>query len=908
MDHAGNDDERATDRASDSQPPGRIELALAATLSALEAHLSQIDQTTAALDQRLHAVEHRLGIAQPIAPAMPTIATPERRDDAPVNRSAPTPESRPASRESRTVLAAAHALFDGTPTSGRPTRLAAPLPVASAPASPPPAKPRRRMASMEDLERAVSGRGLAWAGGLALLLGALFFFSLAISRGWIGPELRVVIGLVAGLTVTGMGDRLLRGGDRLLGPVLVAVGIGIWNLALVAGTRLYDFAFLPAWAALLGAAAGAVVATAIAIRANAQVIALYGMVTALAAPILFGIPSARLSMAYLVVLLVGSTAVALARGWSWLPPVAFVLSEAQFFGWWGSTAATTGMTVLAIVSLSLLHLIAATGVELRATGHRARGSALAVLVLNAIAFATVGFDELLRQEIPLGLYLVGGAAAHAAVGRVVLGRKGLATAFVRAAFALAVIFVTLAFAVVFDGAPMALAWTAEAVILIWLAQRFQNAGWFGGGAAVFALATAYLFIGEYGAFGLGAASRPGDGIPFANEAGLILLGLLAALALVALRAPSIVDPRSCAAVGFSLVIAALPFELSGLWLLAGWAALAVLALAAERLFAGLGDVGEFVPTRVRFITADLKLPAVIAAGLAVYRAVFYEMPVLAPAPFEAGVPYVGQPVPATIIVVLAALATAAVTRATEVRLIAGSVAILTTANLAAYSLNSAHTVAAWAALAVVAVWLQRRASATVRVSLLTGSFLLVLGTGLALTDVAPPSRLLVSSGVVIDHPLLWSEATLALGALAVAFLVTAWMAQGDRASGWLALGAGVLALYLVSVGIVDEFQRRVGGTVSVAELRRQSQVALSVVWAVLGGAVVAVGLDRQLAPLRWFGLGLLALTTAKVFLYDFASLDAVYRVLSFIVLGILLLLSAYAYRRLGGVAEDGRAA
>ena len=95
---------------------------------------------------------------------------------------------------------------------------------------------------------------------------------------------------------------------------------------------------------------------------------------------------------------------------------------------------------------------------------------------------------------------------------------------------------------------------------------------------------------------------------------------------------------------------------------------------------------------------------------------------------------------------------------------------------------------------------------------------------------------------------------------------------------------------------------------SVAELHRQSQVALSVVWAILGGVAVAAGLLRSIPPLRWFGLGLLALATAKVFLYDLASLDAVYRVMSFIVLGILLLLSSYAYRRFGPAPEQAVAA
>ena len=181
--------------------------------------------------------------------------------------------------------------------------------------------------------------------------------------------------------------------------------------------------------------------------------------------------------------------------------------------------------------------------------------------------------------------------------------------------------------------------------------------------------------------------------------------------------------------------------------------------------------------------------------------------------------------------------------------------------------------------------------------------LLVLGVAVTLATIAPPSRLLVTAGATIDHPFLWSEATLALGALAAAFLAIAHRLRGTPISVWLTLGGGVIALYGLSVGIVDAFQARVDGAASVDELRRQSQVALSVVWAVLGGVAVATGLARGIAPLRVFGLGLLALATVKVFLYDLASLDAVYRVLSFIVLGVLLLLSAYAYRRFGGMPD-----
>ena len=889
---------------------------LSTIFSTIDVRLTALDQTTAAFEQRLQAIEERLHLAAspPVSPSAPAAAPPAARNPPtaphPTTIAPPQPEPIPASRDTGSLLAAAHALLDGEPSSrqprqqrGAPTAAPQRSVVVAGPAT---RTPQRRRVSLEDLERAVSGRGLAWVGGLTLLLGALFFLSLAITRGWIGPEARVVIGLVAGIVVTVLGERLMRGGDRVLGPVLVAVGIGIWNLALIAGTRLYDF--IPLWAALLGTAAGALVATAIAIRANAQVIALYGVMTALAAPLLFDVPAARTPMAYLTIVLAGSTAIALARGWAWLPPVAFVLSEIQLFAWWLAADAAAWATVLAIASISLLHVIAATGIEVRARSGRPRLIAAVLLLLNAAAYSTVGFGTLADERIRLGVYLLAGVAVHVAAARFVIWREGAEAPFARVALAIAVTLLTIAVPVVFDGPLVAIIWAAEALALVWLANRYRSADGFLAAAIVFGLAIWHLFSIEYGVSRLGSVALPAQAIPFINDAGLTLLALLVALALAGVIVRVQLARRTFAAMGFGLVIAALPYELSGLWLLTGWALLAVLALACERFLPvspedTLLDT-PLAPDQARLAANGLKFAAAIAGALAIHRAVAYEMPVLTAAPVDAGVPYVGQPVAAAAIIILAALAAMAVTTLAEVREIAGSVAILIAAHLAAFELDPAPAVAVWAMLAVGAWALQRRSRSTIRVYLATSAVLLTTGLAVTLGDIAPPTRLFVSGGAQIDHPFLWSEATLALGALSAAFFVIARGMQGTPASGWLALGGSVLALYLVSIGIVDEFQRRVGGEVSVAELHRQSQVALSVVWAVLGGIAVAVGLVRSVAPLRWFGLGLLALATSKVFLYDLASLDAVYRVMSFIVLGILLLLSAYAYRRLGAAPDQ----
>jgi uncharacterized membrane protein len=75
------------------------------------------------------------------------------------------------------------------------------------------------------------------------------------------------------------------------------------------------------------------------------------------------------------------------------------------------------------------------------------------------------------------------------------------------------------------------------------------------------------------------------------------------------------------------------------------------------------------------------------------------------------------------------------------------------------------------------------------------------------------------------------------------------------------------------------------------------QMALSVVWALYAGALAAVGFIRRAAPIRWVALVLFALTVIKAMLVDIAKLQQLYRIIVFFVLGILLLLVAWAYHK-----------
>ena len=75
------------------------------------------------------------------------------------------------------------------------------------------------------------------------------------------------------------------------------------------------------------------------------------------------------------------------------------------------------------------------------------------------------------------------------------------------------------------------------------------------------------------------------------------------------------------------------------------------------------------------------------------------------------------------------------------------------------------------------------------------------------------------------------------------------------------------------------------------------QMAVSVVWAVYATALAAIGFVRRSSAVRWASLALFTVTIIKAMLVDIASLQQLYRIIVFFVLGILLLLVAWGYHR-----------
>jgi uncharacterized membrane protein len=107
----------------------------------------------------------------------------------------------------------------------------------------------------------------------------------------------------------------------------------------------------------------------------------------------------------------------------------------------------------------------------------------------------------------------------------------------------------------------------------------------------------------------------------------------------------------------------------------------------------------------------------------------------------------------------------------------------------------------------------------------------------------------------------------------------------------------VVALSAEAAGYFDAGRGPLADAVRLRDLELAKQLSLSVVWALYGAGLLVAGRVRRLRLLRLMSLALLSLTTLKVFFWDLSSLDRVYRIISFIVLGAILLAVSYLYQK-----------
>jgi uncharacterized membrane protein len=731
-----------------------------------------------------------------------------------------------------------------------------------------------------DFEKLVGVRLFAWLGGLGLFIGAAFFLEYSIEHDLISPPLRIGIGLVGGALAVLVGDYVRGKADRS-GQALGGAGIATLYASLFAGHTLYHL--LPATVTFAAMALVTALAGLIAVRRDAFVLAVIGLIGGFATPVLLstGEDHRYALFAYIGVLDAAVLFVAAKRKWTALTAMALVATTIIYVGWAAEYLDSSGVPFALGVAAALSALFA-IGISTRSatpplrTPLRTGVFAIALASPLIAAMTAAGQSDLRvsptllsgylclllagtfvmagRFGAPFSLEIGAGLAVFTWAARIapdVLGEDRVRTLLV------------------FSGPPLLL-------LLLWLLRRRRgdekNEPSLRRAAAI-ALGGSFIVIVQ----ALPLEAPTGSIAPFALYAaahvvGLIVIGLTLAspkwlaiaqalwIATLVTLADQSTSSRLGEFVPFILVPMLVFFGLPLVTPRARGASTGFIAgaLALVTHFAVLYGVSHGVWPDVA-----LGIGAVVAGALALGMLSFARPLVLA-----------GRP--SGVVATLGAVTLAFLTAAVPI------------------TLSKQWITVAWALEAAAVAWLYRR---VVHKGLLVASALLAAFTLVRLVANPWLWEYHPRSGIIVLNWYLYT-----FGLSAIAFFATAHLLRDDEtarkyrypAALWFAGGA--LVFLLLNLEIADAYST--GQTVGFhmgASLGEDMTYSLG--WGVFGLLTLVVGMLARSTQARLSALFVLLLTIGKVFLHDLWHLGALYRVGSMVGLAMALLAVSFLTQR-----------
>jgi len=889
---------------------------------------------------RLRNAEDALKVAPlqtPASPAEHAVSTPDsptRVEDPPVVP--PTPPSY--------VQGSSHSQTDA-PVAPSYSRV---LDLPKAPAPPPPvvtrtpAIPVARTQPRGDLESRIGGNWFNRIGILAIFLGVTFFLKYAVDREWIGPAGRVLIGAAIGIAFLIGGD-LLRKKYASYAYGLTGGGIAILYASIwFASVKRYDL-LAPTVAFALMAVVTAT-ASLLAARYSALPIAVLGLIGGFLTPILLssGVDKEAALFSYIALLDLGVLALAYSKQWRSLNYLAFI-STVLMFSAWGDKWYEPEKLLTTMFFLTLFFIIfALLAVLFNLVNRRlTRWLDLAMVFLNGLLYFTVG-HRLLEDQVEysrlLGLFALLVAAFYLGLGYFTYRRDREDRLLVYSFFGLGLLFSILAVPIQFNQHWVTMGWAVEGAVMTWIGLRANDRTSRYAGIAVFAIASLHWVSVDVHDFAYVATEHF---VPLLNRralSGAVLIAALATAAQFYKRHNKNVDRKSTLA--------------DLLMLAANGLAVTLLTIDANDYFeqrkalvAGADTVGN---TKALTLTAlwaiygigtlyagvTSKLKALRALGLALLVGAIVKVLVVDLGYYTASwhTLIVNQTFAAFVLVVFAlALGAWVYSRNREVSgeerdivlpLLIGVANVLALIALSAEV--SGHFVRIRPDLAgqdidrientkqfiLSVLWIAyglgaflvgaRRKAQALRVGAL---ILLAVATCKALVIDLSYYDARWHTLVLNQSFATFAVLVFALALTARSYALSEYVGEKERSAivPILVAIANVLAIIALSAEALGYYAVKInaGGTTAAAfsDLHLAQQLSLSLVWAIYGGAMLCVGIVRRSKLLRVGALLLLGLTIFKVFFFDLSSLDRLYRIISFIVLGAILLIVSFLYQR-----------
>lgn len=321
----------------------------------------------------------------------------------------------------------------------------------------------------------LGGNSVVRVGILILFFGVAFLLKYAADNSLLPIEFRLAGVALASIVLLAIGWRLR---DKRPGYALVLQGggVGVLYLTVFAATRMVPL--LPPGAAFALLVLICALAAGLAIRQNAPALAFTGSAGGFLAPILIstGAGSHVALFSYYALLNAGIVAIAWFRAWRMLNLLGFVFTFGIATAWGALRyePALLASTEPFLVLFFLMYVGIALLYALR------RQVSLKHYVDGTLVFGTplvaMGLQAALVRHIPFAMAWSAAALAafYLAVAAWLAPRRARLGLLFEAMFALGVIFITLAIPLAFDGRTTSAVWAVEGAAVVWASVRQQR--------------------------------------------------------------------------------------------------------------------------------------------------------------------------------------------------------------------------------------------------------------------------------------------------------------------------------------------------------------------------------------------------------------------------------------------------
>ncbi len=913
--------------------------------------LEAVERLATELLARVYRLEREVGVKAAPAPTpapsppapmeIPAEIPPPEPVPPPITTPSPVAAAEPTVKPTEPKVAEERPQFvppSPPPSAPPPVTIAEPTPIPTeakvaeerpqfVPPSPPsPAPPAQPLAPepgqpLVDWESLIGGKWALWIGLVLVLLAMVFFMNLVWAA--IGPAGRTIVGALSGLAFLAGGEYAKGRTKRWFSEGLSAGGLALLYLTVWVATMRYQLIDIP----LAFAAMSAVTATGVvlAVRYDALSLILLSTLGGYLTPVLLheesaGAPQVSFFFGYVTALNAGILATATYKRWRVMNFVTFFATVVLIGGWWLISYEPRWLWhTFAFLTANFLIFVGISSVYALRFRAVSAPEDLAFFVSVSVAYF-LSAAYLLAQPLTgaRGVFPLALAAFHGAFGEVVRRRLPEDKGLVFAAYSLAVAFLTIAVPMQFEGNPVAIGWAVEAAALTAIATRVNSAALRDGAVGIWMLAIvtlAWIDLTQPS-----AAWRP-----LFNERFLTFAAVIAATIFMTyehrrqLVAPKEeTTPNLLAFVAGGLLLWLIARETTALFEQSNWLAPYQGAAAWLTLLGmwALVAVGLFALSLRTELTALQGLTTLTLLGV-VLAIVFIGWETT-----EAWLPVLNLRLLAALMVIgsLFAIVLTAFQHPEKTEWIPPSLFIVAASLLTIFALSrevyaafarwrfpspQEWELAAW--FAMTALWGllgvvffalgQRWQMVELRwMGVFTCGSGGILAFFLSFATITEKFTPLFNFRVLAFAAFIAASAAFALWFARFKETLTATEREALKPVTFAAL-ANLASLWLLTLEVYNLF--RWLQFPSAETWRYAGQLGISVAWALYAAAALWVGIAYRQPFARWLALSLFGLAVLKVFLVDLGFLTLPFRMVSFLVLGLLLIGVAWAYSRYG---------